>query len=202
MITTVDISKRHKEWRKMAFYLGATDDNVDDILQDFYIKIFEIETNEGNLNRIVGENGKIQTMFIFKIIQSKVVDEFRKQKKETNNFDEIFDECDCIEIEPVDTYSILMAEIKNVIDGMREYDQMLLELYFVYGFTFREIERRTSIPTRSVFNIVKNAKETIKKQTEKLYEQHKANEKERETERRTWRHHRQNNGIDWDKEGS
>lgn len=199
MITIDEIAKRHNEWRKMAFYLGATTDNVDDILQDFYIKIIEIQQTDGNLNRITGENGKLQTMYVFKIIQSNVINGIRAKKKDI--FDENYtdeSEVDFIQIEISDGYSLLMSEIKNVIDTMREYDQMLLELYFVYGFSFREIERRTSIPTRSVFNIVKNAKELIRIKTIHLYEQHRKEENENETQSRLGRYYRESDQGDWD----
>ena len=64
MITIDEITARHNEWRKMAFYLGATTDNVDDVIQDFYIKILEINETDGNLQRITGENGKLQTYYV------------------------------------------------------------------------------------------------------------------------------------------
>lgn len=183
----------------MAFYLGATAHNVEDIIQDFYIKIIEINSADGNLNRITGENGKLHTMYVFKIIQSNVVNDFRAKKKDIfneNYTDE--NEVDYIQIELTDSYSDLMAEIKNVIDGMREYDQMLLELYFVYGFSFREIERRTSIPTRSVFNIVKNAKELIKEKTQNLYDKYSQEENEKTAISRIGGYYSEDNSGDWD----
>ena len=199
MITIDSIALRHNEWRKMALYLGATANNVDDIIQDFYIKIIEINATDGNLNRITGENGKLHTMYVFKIIQSNVVNDFRAKKKDI--FDENYtdeNEVDGIQIELTDSYSELMAEIKKVIDGMREYDQMLLELYFVYGFSFREIEKRTSIPTRSVFNIVKNAKELIRQKTQNLYDKYSQEENEKATISRVGRYYTENHSGDWD----
>jgi RNA polymerase sigma factor (sigma-70 family) len=199
LITIDSIAARHNEWRKMALYLGATAHNVEDIIQDFYIKIIEINSADGNLKRITGENGKLHTMYVFKIIQSNVVNDFRAKKKDI--FDENYtdeNEVDGIQIELTDSYSELMAEIKNVIDEMREYDQMLLELYFVYGFSFREIERRTSIPTRSVFNIVKNAKELIKQKTQNLYDKYSQEENEKSTISRVGRYYTEDNSGDWD----
>jgi len=199
LITIDSIALRHNEWRKMALYLGATANNVDDIIQDFYIKIIEINATDGNLNRITGENGKLHTMYVFKIIQSNVVNDFRAKKKDI--FDENYtdeNEVDGIQIELTDSYSDLMAEIKKVIDGMREYDQMLLELYFVYGFSFREIEKRTSIPTRSVFNIVKNAKELIRQKTQILYDKYSQEENEKATISRVGRYYTENHSGDWD----
>jgi RNA polymerase sigma factor (sigma-70 family) len=199
VITIDSIAVRHKEWRKMALYLGATAQNVEDIIQDFYIKIIEINSADGNLKRITGENGKLHTMYVFKIIQSNVVNDFRSKKKDI--FDENYtdeNEVDGIQIELTDSYSELMAEIKNVIDGMREYDQMLLELYFVYGFSFREIEKRTSIPTRSVFNIVKNAKELIRQKTQNLYDKYSSEENEKTSLTRVGRYYTEDNSGDWD----
>jgi RNA polymerase sigma factor (sigma-70 family) len=199
VITIDSIALRHNEWRKMALYLGATAQNVEDIIQDFYIKIIEINATDGNLKRITGENGKLHTMYVFKIIQSNVVNDFRAKKKDI--FDENYtdeNEVDGIQIELTDSYSELMAEIKSVIDGMREYDQMLLELYFVYGFSFREIEKRTSIPTRSVFNIVKNAKELIRQKTQNLYDKYSSEENEKTSLSRVGRYYSEDNQIDGD----
>jgi RNA polymerase sigma factor (sigma-70 family) len=199
LITIDSIALRHNEWRKMALYLGATAQNVDDIIQDFYIKIIEINATDGNLNRITGENGKLHTMYVFKIIQSNVVNDFRAKKKDI--FDENYtdeNEVDSIQIELTDSYSELMAEIKSVIDSMREYDQMLLELYFVYGFSFREIQRRTSIPARSVFIIVKTAKELIKQKTQNLYDKYSQEENEKATISRIGRYYSEDNAGDWD----
>jgi DNA-directed RNA polymerase specialized sigma24 family protein len=63
----------------------------------------------------------------------------------------------------------LMGEVKKAIDELRDYDQMLLELHFVYGHSMRDIEKRTGIPTHSVFNSIKNAKQHIKQRTQTKY---------------------------------
>jgi DNA-directed RNA polymerase specialized sigma24 family protein len=75
----------------------------------------------------------------------------------------------------------LMGEVKKAIDDLRDYDQMLLELHFVYGHSMRDIEKKTGIPTHSVFNSIKNAKQFIKQRTTvkyKIYAEEKRNTEE------------------------
>ena len=144
MITIDSIASRHNEWRKMALYLGATAHNVEDIIQDFYIKIIEINSADGNLKRITGENGKLHTMYVFKIIQSNVVNDFRAKKKDI--FDENYtdeNEVDGIQIELTDSYSELMAEVPyplvvttlkvNSLMNLKKM-KILLPYYFIYIF--------------------------------------------------------------------
>jgi predicted DNA-binding protein YlxM (UPF0122 family) len=74
-----------------------------------------------------------------------------------------------------------MGEVKKAIDDLRDYDQMLLELHFVYGHSMRDIEKKTGIPTHSVFNSIKNAKQFIKQRTTvkyKIYAEEKRNTEE------------------------
>ena len=60
--------------------------------------------------------------------------------------------------------------LNRVIDEMPEYDQMLLELHFVYKLSMRDIEKRTGIPLHSIFNRLKNAKNLIKNHTYVQYQ--------------------------------
>jgi RNA polymerase sigma factor (sigma-70 family) len=164
MLTVEIIVKRHSEWIRMAQYHGASE--PEEAVQEMYLKLCEIQLQEGSLNRF-DYNGQINTMYLFKIIQSKVVDAVRQRKRE------VYDEAQFNPVNPVEeceeSYEALMTEVKAVIDTMGEYDQMLLELYFVYGFSMREIEKRTGIPLHSIFNRLQSARGIIKNKTKDLY---------------------------------
>lgn len=155
MLSIQDIAKRHKEWVKMANYLGA--DFPEDVVQDMYLKLCE---DIHLVERIEYKAGEVNTFYIFSILRSKIVDAHRKTKRE--HYDELLfdpilppDECER-------EYEKLMANIKTTIDKMSDYDQMLLELHFVYKLSMRDIEKRTGIPLHSIFNRLMNSKNLIK----------------------------------------
>lgn len=195
MLTLADIAKEDTRWRKMANYLGARGTDIDDAVQTMYLKLGEIQEREGSLERMAAPSG-VNTLYIFKIMQSAVVDIFRERNRTFDSLDEF-----C----PIDApqhaehkYAELMERIRECINEMRDYDQMMLELYFVYGHSFREIEARTGIPTHSIFNTVKNAKQIIKANSKHLYHEYIQTKADTEAIARHRGQHRENHGSDWD----
>jgi RNA polymerase sigma factor (sigma-70 family) len=163
MITIEMIAYRNTEWIKMATYLGSA--TPEDIVQEMYLKLLE---NPDMLSRIEYKTNEVNTFYIFSIIRSKIVDAHRKESRES------YDELQFDPIESPDTsefaYQDLMESIKRTIDTMGDYDQMLLELHFVYKLSMRDIEERTGIPLHSIFNRLKNIKQTIKYQNYEQYQ--------------------------------
>jgi RNA polymerase sigma factor (sigma-70 family) len=179
LITLNDIAKRHIEWIKIAKYLGANRDEVDDMVQTMYLKLGEIQIKEGSLNRFANYNGTINTIYLFKMLHNAFIDIKRAENKTIPHQDQ-FNPVESPEMAEM-AHMDLMGEVKKAIDDLRDYDQMLLELHFVYGHSMRDIEKKTGIPTHSVFNSIKNAKQFIKQRTTvkyKIYAEEKRNTEE------------------------
>ena len=168
MITLNDIAKRHVEWVKISKYVGARPDEIDDIIQTMYLKLGEIQLKEGSLDRFANYNGTINTIYLFKMIHNAFIDIKRAENKTIPHQDQ-FNPVESPEMAEY-AHGALMDEVKKAIDELRDYDQMLLELHFVYGHSMRDIEKRTGIPTHSVFNSIKNAKQFIKQRTKTKYQ--------------------------------
>ena len=168
LITLNDIAKRHVEWVKISKYVGAKPDEIDDIIQTMYLKLGEIQLKEGSLDRFANYNGTINTIYLFKMIHNAFIDIKRAENKTIPHQDQ-FNPVESPEMAEY-AHGALMDEVKKAIDELRDYDQMLLELHFVYGHSMRDIEKRTGIPTHSVFNSIKNAKQFIKQRTKTKYQ--------------------------------
>jgi RNA polymerase sigma factor (sigma-70 family) len=184
MITIEMIASRNTEWIKMATYLGSA--TPEDIVQEMYLKLLE---NPDMLSRIEYKTNEVNTFYIFSIIRSKIVDAHRKESRES------YDELQFDPIESPDTsefaYQDLMESIKRTIDTMGDYDQMLLELHFVYKLSMRDIEERTGIPLHSIFNRLKNIKQTIKYQNYEQYQSYQEANNAKEAIARIGRYHRE-----------
>ena len=106
------IAQRHADWIKMAAYLGS--ESPEDSVQDMYLKL------AGNPNIVsrIDYKGNINTMYIFTVLRSVVVDLQRKKKRE--HYDELlYDPCK----EPLESeqaYEEFMHKVKNTIDGMTD----------------------------------------------------------------------------------
>ena len=169
------IAERHADWIKMAAYLGS--ESPEDTVQDMYLKLAE----SPDIVAKIDYNGDINTMYIFTIIRSKV----------------LFDPCFNAD-ESERQYQNLMDDVKSVIDEMPEYDQMLLELHFVYKLSMRDIEKRTGIPLHSIFNRLKNAKNLIKNHTYVQYQNYCEAQNAKETIARTRGYGREGDQSHWD----
>jgi RNA polymerase sigma factor (sigma-70 family) len=184
MITIEMIAYRNTEWIKMATYLGSA--TPEDIVQEMYLKLLE---NPDMLSRIEYKTNEVNTFYIFSIIRSKIVDAHRKESRES------YDELQFDPIESPDTsefaYQDLMESIKRTIDTMGDYDQMLLELHFVYKLSMRDIEERTGIPLHSIFNRLKNIKQTIKYQNYEQYQSYQEANNAKEAIARVGRYDRE-----------
>ena len=168
MITLDDIAKRHVEWVKISKYVGAKPDEIGDIIQTMYLKLGEIQLKEGSLDRFANYNGTINTIYLFKMIHNAFIDIKRAENKVIPHQDQ-FNTVESPEMAEM-AHLDLMGDVKKAIDDLRDYDQMLLELHFVYGHSMRDIEKKTGIPTHSVFNSIKNAKQYIKQKTKTKYQ--------------------------------
>lgn len=186
MITIETIAHRHFEWVRMATYLGS--DTPEDVVQEMYLKLCE---NPEIVERIEYKANQVNTFYIFSIIRSKIVDAHRKESRE--HYDELlFDPIESPDISE-QAYQNLMESIKRTIDQMGDYDQMLLELHFVYKLSMRDIEERTGIPLHSIFNRLKNIKNAIKYKNYEQYQKYQEANNHKETIARTGRYYREGN---------
>ncbi len=192
----VDIGKRHKEWIRIAIYVGSPISTAEDMVQNMYLKLADMQIREGSLNRIQNNNGSVNTVYLFKMLSNLVVDEVRRGSKETN-LDDSIDIPINDEIVDDRAYNDLIEHIKVVIDDMHQYDKMLLELHFVYDMSMRAIQRKTDIPTHSIFNTLKNAKQKIKQETSQRYIKYIRDRNDRETDDGIGRPNPESNEGDW-----
>jgi len=166
MLTLHHFAARHKEWIKIAIYFGADVESASEIVQQMYLKLGEIQIKEGNLNKLINYNGAINTVYVFKVLQNLFYDSKKVKEIGLDYIDNTY--INDIE-ESEQEYHIVLAKMKVVILSFNEYEQMLLELYFVHDRSLREIAKRTGIGVHSIFNTIKNAKEKIRQTIETDY---------------------------------
>ena len=197
MLTLEKIAKRHNEWLRIAKYVGAPIETINDIVQDMYLKLAEINEREGNLNRITNHAGDINTVYIFKLLTNETIKYVKKSAKTTQLPEQIeisITEANMSEI----AYNDFMGAISDCINSMHEYDKILIELHFIHNLSMRKIENKTGIPTHSIFNTLKNAKQKIKQETNQKYNEFRDSRNDRETEYWIGGCDSENNESEWD----
>lgn len=178
----IDFAHRHKEWLKICKYLGAEDELSNDLVQAMYVKIGEIEINEGNLNRLINYNGQINSVYVFKILQNLFINS--KKVKELGI--DYFNAQEDADHHQEELYQVVSTKLQISITMLSEYEQMLLELHFVHNKSIRKINKETGIGIHSIFYTIKNAKEKIKKLTKTEYQQYTNARNDNQTYLGTW----------------
>lgn len=203
MLTLKDIANRHKEWLKIATYLGCVGEESDEVVQRMYLKLGEIQEREGHLTKIENYNGQVNTVYIFKVIQNLVID-FRKKDNLIEYKEEVqeTDQCITTDKSSEEEYQLLIVAIKECLHQFHQYDQMLIEMHFVYGLSMRQISKETGIPTHSIFNSIKNAKTRIRQSTQQVYQNYVRAEEDKETFNGVRGYHRKDNRGDGNQESS
>jgi RNA polymerase sigma factor (sigma-70 family) len=197
MLDLSHIAKRHKEWLKIATYLGCTGDESDEVVQRMYLKLGELQNKEGNLNRLLNYNEQINTVYIFKVLQNLVID--FKKKDNLIQYQEQIENTECSTDESSEEeYQLLIVAVKSCLTQFHEYDQMLIEMHFVYGLSMRQISKETGIPTHSIFNSIKNAKTRIRQSTKQVHQNYVRAEQDKKAFNGLGRHDREDNRGDGD----
>lgn len=174
-LTLTDVTKDEDRWRGMAVYLGARGDQVDDCLQEMYLKLGEKQEREGDLEALRGTDG-INAYYVFRVIQSCIVDEQRARAKMAGMDVEI--STDRIKMaqdlvgDRDDHYQDLMDVIRETLDDLEDYDLMILELYFVKDYSIRAIAKGTGIGQTSIFNTLKNIKTRLRNETQEIWDRY------------------------------
>jgi RNA polymerase sigma factor (sigma-70 family) len=197
MLTLERIASRHKEWIKIAIYVGANPNNVADAVQDMYLKLAEIQEKEGNLERITNLSGDVNTVYIFKLLTNESIKTHKKDSK-TIELPNDIDISDSNNNVPEEAYQELITIINQSINEMHSYEKMLMELHFDYGMSMRKIEQNTGIPTHSIFHTLKNAKQKIKSQASERYNEYRNERNDNQTNNGSGRCDSISNEETWD----
>ena len=146
----IELSKRDKEWRKMAFHICKSKDLADDIVQDMYIKF-------SNYNKALND------YYIFFALKSIFLDYLRKEKPRAELNDNLcnFDEYD---------YDLdSLKEIALVkVNELPYFEKELLTV--TQEISQRQLARETDIAFIVINKTIKKTKIKLWEDLEKKYQ--------------------------------
>jgi len=168
----LDLYNKHNDWIIVVKRLGANKSVAEDLVQDMYIKM-----------HLANKKTLIESIDIYAyfVLRNLYFDYFRKLKKKRDNEVYIEDLVDYLnkqnleftsyEVEDTNLFCMKSeVEASNKIDRLVVakdtllwYDRKVLNLHYS-GVTMRALSRDTGISLSSIFNTIKNARNTIKKE--------------------------------------
>tara|TARA_Y100000114_G_scaffold127180_1_gene123739 strand:+ start:855 stop:1442 length:588 start_codon:yes stop_codon:yes gene_type:complete len=172
-----ELSKRNKEWHRIALSICKDEHLANDLVQLMYFRILKYIKDVDKIK----VNGKINSLYIYVTIKNiyyqhknKLKKKKRFEYKEYDCFDEsndennysssfvstIEDEHNIIEYEQA--HQKIINKIEKEIKTWHWYDEKLFRLYYYTDKSLRKIAKETSISLTSIYNSCKNYKEIIK----------------------------------------
>jgi DNA-directed RNA polymerase specialized sigma24 family protein len=186
------LAKRHNEWLTMAKSFKLTEDDANELVQEMYLRMHDYTKD---IDRIMYNETEINTFYIFITLRNLYYSKFtnyNKKNKKLLLFSDLHNSHDKEKLEDIlnklsydlekhkDSYKkkinleALFAKIEDIIDDWYWYDKKLTKLYLNTEMSMRDISKETKISLSSIFNTLTNAKEKIRKESEKEYRKYKS----------------------------
>lgn len=154
----LDVYHYQSELTRIANYLTVDTEAAADAVQNFYVKLCEMQAKEGNLDRIFYK-GKLNMVYVFSALRNILTNEYRatklldpledSQEPEPESEDDITTDemCACIRLE---------------LSKMREYDKLLTLTYYQENHSIRSMSKAVGISTRNIHYTLQRVQKQIK----------------------------------------
>ena len=148
-----DITNLYPKLLDIAMYHNATQEEAEDVVQDLFVKLKEIEIKEGSIDRLTYK-GKINMVYLFNSIRNRVYN----QKRYSNKFICIAD------ISPMESHahSLAQSEIDDQLVKMGSYYHKLYHAYFNDNISMRKLAEETNISLTTIYYGLRHIKNTLK----------------------------------------
>ena len=180
------LSKRHTEWLNMAKSFKLDNNDANELVQNMYLRMYDYTKD---VKRIMYNEKEINTFYIYITLRNLYYSKFTNYKKKNKtvlfsdidkeNFKYIINKMSYDIDDFEDNYKkkvnleALCNKIDSVIEDWYWYDKKLTKLYLNTDMSMRDISKETKISLSSIFNTLTNAKEKIRKESEKEYKKYK-----------------------------
>lgn len=144
-----DLVERHEcALRNFAWSLTGSDNLIDDLLQEVWIKAFS------HLDTLSSLNDQKQRSWLFTVLKNRFLDDCRRQKTEK------------VKLKLVDVYT--PDEVKEIynwepyLEQLKQKESDIIKMRFWEGLNSREIGKKLNMPEGTVRAHLSNGLKTLK----------------------------------------
>ena len=168
------LDKHRKEWGKYLNKMGANPLDIEDIIQDSYLRVYQ----GGYGDRVLKDNGTVNKTYFWCILHTMFIANV-KAKKKANNVD--FGDVEGI-LKADEHHELKEAATNVVFDKMHSeiakldkkgkypFNKELFTLYVYENKSMRGIRDEVGISLSSVFTTLKNCKAQLSEELEEDFE--------------------------------
>jgi RNA polymerase sigma factor (sigma-70 family) len=168
------LDKHRKEWIKYVRKMGANPLDIEDIIQDSYLRVYQ----GGYGDRVLKDNGTVNKTYFWCILHTMFIANV-KAKKKANNVD--FGDVEGV-LKADEHHELKEAATNVVLDKMHSeitkldkrgkypFNQELFTLYVYENKSMRGIRDEVGISLSSVFTTLKNCKAQLSEELKEDFE--------------------------------
>lgn len=146
--------KKHKTWCNIVKSFGCDQDDVEDIVQDMYLKIAKLLEKGTDITYGVDD---VNYFYIYKTLTSIFLDYVRKNKRIAKFDFDLYDHPDGVQVNYVENYN----KILEALNELYWYDRKVYEI-IDSGVSVRELSKKTNIAYHSLYNTYRKVKQHLK----------------------------------------
>jgi RNA polymerase sigma factor (sigma-70 family) len=161
------LAARHNDWVNMAYSFGLRKEDAEDLVQDMYIKMYNFSSAEK-----IQYNDDINTFYVYITMRNLFYDR-KKQEVPTTDIDTLQQIPEEEEGNDKAALEVLLDRMSQCLENQHWYDRKMFEIYYGNGETIRELSKGSKISSSSIFNTIKNVRETIKEYCKEEYKDYK-----------------------------
>ena len=164
------LSKRDKDWMRMAQSFGLDKETSRDLVQEMYLKLYEKTTYD----KIKYGDDDVNTFYVYVTLRNLFYDRKRSkvslvELKEDFEYEESSNYCKHLLEE-------MLEDISETIENLHWYDRKIFEIYYGNNETIRQLSEGSKISSSSIFNTLKNVRTKIKEKHKEKYQEYKASQ--------------------------
>ena len=164
------LSKRDKDWMRMAQSFGLDKETSRDLVQEMYLKLYEKTTYD----KIKYGDDDVNTFYVYVTLRNLFYDRKRSkvslvELKEDFEYEESSNDCKHL-------LEAMLEDISETIENLHWYDRKIFEIYYGNNETIRQLSEGSKISSSSIFNTLKNVRTKIKEKHKEKYQEYKASQ--------------------------
>lgn len=161
MLTFQAIYNKHDKWLKMAASFGIPQSQVEDVVQDLYIKMLEMQS-DGTLQKIEYKDGEVNDSYIYFCIRSISTNLIRSESREVTykSYHDTQIEEEDYDFDKDEDIECIQCAIQN----LNWYDKMVFDHYQKMKMNLTKLSKDTKISYYSLRNTIRNVKKTIEEE--------------------------------------
>ena len=153
-----DLVNNQDKWEGMVANMGCPCHLISDVVQDMYVKVFEMD----NMEKIIHDNDKVNHFYIYLTLRSCMVDLLRKDRGYSDEPIPVLPAKEPIDMDKEIAFEKIWQKVSQEISTFGPYGAKLTNTYFKTDISIRSLADGSGISATSIYHSIKAYREYLR----------------------------------------